>query len=205
MPVTLATERLLPPCRFLADYWEGLRAGRLLPRRSDVDPARMIPILSRIYILEAHAPGDIRFRLTGTDYVRLLGFEATGRNLIELTPAEERRGRAWGIWRTAELPCAVWFTRLMSFASGRTDTAQSLMLPLDSDRPGAPRQLIAITVLSDAKSWEGRLNAPLMGPSLDFGFLDIGAGVPDAGDPPADWAADLPVLPARVDTASTGS
>ena len=191
MPVSLPATTLLPPCRALVDYWEGLRAGNLLPRRGDVDPARMVPILSRIYILEAHAPNDIRFRLVGTDNVRLLGFEPTGQNLVDLTPVAERNLRAWRIWTLAAWPCAAWFTRAVASASGRTDIAHTVMLPLDPDRAGAPRQLIAVTALGDMEGKESRLSAPLMGPPLDFAFLDIGAGAPDSIQPPADWVADL--------------
>jgi hypothetical protein len=197
VPVRLLTDTLPPPCRFLVDYWQGLRAVRLLPRRSEIDPTRMVPILSALHILEAHAPDDVRFRLVGTNHVRLLGFEPTGKNLIELTPIEQRLTRAWRLWSLVERPCAAWLAIPVAFASGRHGLAQSIMLPLEPDRDGAPRQLISVTTLSDPEGWGGPLKEPMVGLSVEFAFLDIGAGVPDGIEPPAGWAA-------RVDSGSRG-
>jgi len=189
LPVTLSTETLPPPCRFLVEYWERLRGARLLPHRAEIDPLDMVPILSRLHIFEVRAPGEILFRLTGTDYVRLLGFEPTGKNLVTLTPAPLRRLRAWRTWILSVQPCAAWYTHAIAFEAGRSEVAQSVMLPLAPDRPGAPYQLIAVTALADL---DRRREGTTFGRALDFAFLDIGAGVPEGLEPPAEWSPMLP-------------
>ena len=43
------------------DYWEGLRDGRLVPKRSEIDPRALRKSLNHTFILEVNAPDNIRF------------------------------------------------------------------------------------------------------------------------------------------------
>ncbi|MEM1421046.1 MAG: PAS domain-containing protein, partial [Pseudomonadota bacterium] len=54
-----------PGLSLVEAYWEGLRAGRLVPRRADVDPRGIDQALEYSFILERIAPGMARFRLAG--------------------------------------------------------------------------------------------------------------------------------------------
>lgn len=59
-------------------YWESLRAGRLLPRRSEIDPRGIESALEYAFILERIAPGIARMRIAGSHLTDLMGMEVRG-------------------------------------------------------------------------------------------------------------------------------
>lgn len=66
-------------------YWAGLRHGRRLPRRSDIDPARIkrhLPLVSLTTVV--CGPRDYRMRLAGTELWGVYGGEITGRGLGDI-------------------------------------------------------------------------------------------------------------------------
>jgi hypothetical protein len=60
------------------DYWEGLRDGRLVPKRSEIDPRALRKSLNHTFILEARTPDNIRFRLAGSKLCDCMGMEMRG-------------------------------------------------------------------------------------------------------------------------------
>ena len=52
--------------QFLFGYWNEIRAGRLAPKRFEIEPARMGSVLPDTFILERAMSDDFHFRLTGT-------------------------------------------------------------------------------------------------------------------------------------------
>jgi hypothetical protein len=68
-------------------YWDRLRAGRIAPAWSEIDPAAIKPLLPHIIVTEfLDDPFDVRFRLTGTMIVEVYGEDFMGRNLRSLEP-----------------------------------------------------------------------------------------------------------------------
>jgi hypothetical protein len=59
-------------------HWENLRDGRLVPKRSDIDPRALRNALNYTFILEADAPNNIRFRLAGSKLCDCMGMEMRG-------------------------------------------------------------------------------------------------------------------------------
>ncbi len=62
----------------LFDYWDQLRANRLAPARTDVEPADIAALLPHTFVLEQTARNDARFRLAGEAVSDLIGMELTG-------------------------------------------------------------------------------------------------------------------------------
>ncbi len=62
----------------LLSYWEQLRAGRMAPMRSEIDPRQINSALGHTFILETDRVGGIRFRLAGINICDLLGMELRG-------------------------------------------------------------------------------------------------------------------------------
>ena len=60
------------------NYWESLRHGRLVPKRSEIDPRALQRSLDYTFILEASAPDNIRFRLAGSKLSDCMGMEIRG-------------------------------------------------------------------------------------------------------------------------------
>jgi hypothetical protein len=67
------------------EFWDGLREGRELPARTDIDPQDIVQILKYVILVDVlRDPTDFRFRLAGTDVVRRFGEELTGHRLSEV-------------------------------------------------------------------------------------------------------------------------
>lgn len=65
-------------------YWEGLRNGRLLPSRAQVDPRGLERALSYAFVAERIAPRVARFRVAGQHLTALMGMEVRGMPLTAL-------------------------------------------------------------------------------------------------------------------------
>lgn len=59
-------------------YWESLRQGRLVPKRSEIDPHVLRKSLNYTFILEAIKPDNIRFHLAGSILCSCMGMEMRG-------------------------------------------------------------------------------------------------------------------------------
>ena len=105
---------MFPVIKEVEAYWEGLRAGRLVPLRSEIDPREIRGALEHTFILEHTKLNEIRFRLAGNKLGDLLGMELRGMPAYALIAPECRenagpgsvgpptgalRPRAW--WREA--------------------------------------------------------------------------------------------------------
>jgi hypothetical protein len=81
----------LPQLRQLYDYWEGKRAGRHWPKRSDVDPVEMRFALGNIDLVEiSYDPIVFFFRISGSNIDRDEGFNMQGRTLDEYPLPQHR-------------------------------------------------------------------------------------------------------------------
>ena len=68
-------------------YWDRLRAGRIAPAWSEIDPAEIKGLLPHIIVTEfLNDPFDVRFRLVGTTIVDAYGEDFMGKNLRSLEP-----------------------------------------------------------------------------------------------------------------------
>jgi hypothetical protein len=123
-----------PAVRQVLAYWEGLRAGRAVPLRSEIDPRGIEGALEYAFILERIAPQVARFRLAGTHLSDLMGMEVRGMPITSLFTAAARD-------RVAERVEAVFKgpeTAELSLTSAGTPgkpalEARLLLLPLKSD------------------------------------------------------------------------
>ncbi|HWA45622.1 MAG TPA: PAS domain-containing protein [Hypericibacter adhaerens] len=71
--------------RQLAAYWAELRGDKPLPLKKDFDPARVVNLLPYLIVAEYHLdPLRIRYRLVGTEQVRHVGEDYTGKWLHEV-------------------------------------------------------------------------------------------------------------------------
>jgi hypothetical protein len=67
------------------DYWRAKRAGRAMPRRSDIDPAEIPTLLPHILITEMLDEGTrYRYRLAGSAVTEAFGRSLTGRYVDEI-------------------------------------------------------------------------------------------------------------------------
>lgn len=90
-PVASITE-CRPELQELHALWTRLRGARRMPSRGDFDPLEVPRLLSRIYLVDClpENPPERRYRvrLQGTEEVRTLGADWTGRFLHEVADRE---------------------------------------------------------------------------------------------------------------------
>lgn len=131
-----------PAIAQIDSYWEGLRNGRLMPTRAEVDPRGMEAVLEYAMLLEFVAPGVARVRVAGVHLSDLIGMDVRGMPLsVFFDPGH--RGRVAEILdqvvrgpRVAELKLSA------SAGIGRPSlTARMYLAPLKGEREARPRLL----------------------------------------------------------------
>lgn len=91
-------------------FWDGLRAGRRFPSRSDLDPLKLprhlLPHIGLIDVIDQDLP-DFRWRLIGTHMTAVMRRDSTGRTWRELYGEANFRNVALGPCSVLErgLPC----------------------------------------------------------------------------------------------------
>jgi len=82
-----------PKLRQFHDYWRSkIRSGRRFPARADIDPVEIPRLLPSILLIDVVRDFDsvrFRLRLVGTEYVRRIGRDHTGRWLEDGRPVSE--------------------------------------------------------------------------------------------------------------------
>lgn len=168
--------------RFIGAWlgWRG--AARRLPRRSMVELADIKELLGRVMLFELLGPDDIRIKVAGSQLRDHADFEATGRNLAELTPPEEWPIRRWRMATAATLPCGVHMVNIdTQTRSGDGAAFETLTLPIEPDEPGKPLLLMSnVAVLGGVYDPPVKDRPRLFHVAEDFRFrfLDLGAGIP---------------------------
>jgi hypothetical protein len=140
----------------LHDYWQGLRRGRSIPSRSDIDPVAIWSLLPNIHVSEwHHDPDRVRCRLAGTEIVAALGFEIRGRWLHEFHRDAQDLAETIALFRRVEALRAPIIGRTFD-ASGRlgVDTFEWVLCPLAED-DGAVTHFIGLEDYVSTKRYLG--------------------------------------------------
>jgi hypothetical protein len=113
-------------------YWQGKRAGRLMPARPDIDPAEITDLLPWIMLIDV-LPGDFRYRLIGTEVRQIAHRDYTG----ELLSAIEGKGPGSVVWSNCEevVRRKAPFSRCPPYVGPEPHfrNAENLLMPLSSD------------------------------------------------------------------------
>ncbi|MBZ8119354.1 PAS domain-containing protein [Roseovarius sp. LXJ103] len=123
-------------------YWTRMRRGGDVPRRSDIDPREIEPLLPNAFIIERIAPGLARLRIAGSHLSDLMGMEVRGMPISAFLTPGDRDALAQHMVRLFDEPAIVRLT--LSSASGSGAPALDgtlIMLPLRSDLGDISRAL----------------------------------------------------------------
>ncbi|WP_134679374.1 PAS domain-containing protein [Paracoccus ravus] len=135
----MGADRILHEVR---SYWNGLRDGRAVPCRADVDPRGMRRALDHAFILERIAPGAARIRLAGRHLVDLMGMEVRGMPICALLSTTSRGRFSDVLESTFKAPQIAEMTLCSQAAYGRPELqGKMLLLPLRSDLGDVTRAL----------------------------------------------------------------
>jgi hypothetical protein len=166
--------------RFI-EAWLGWRGpARIMPNRASLDIAVIPDLLDTVILFALDGPDQIRIKVAGTHLRDIADFEATGKTVAELTPAELLPLRSYRMRQMASWPCAGAMITLNRQTIGQAVVFESVTLPIEADATGKPRQLITkVTAIGGAFEPPASGRPKLM-PMVDrFAFLDIGAGTPE--------------------------
>jgi hypothetical protein len=76
-----------PKIKQLYAYWRSVHPPAGLPGRQHVDPVAIPGLLPHLFMVDVEGPPlRFRYRLVGTDYVRMMGHDLTGKYLDEVHP-----------------------------------------------------------------------------------------------------------------------
>lgn len=123
-----------PKIKKAYDYWQSKRHGDALPKRQDVDPAEIVPLLPNTLLVDVQVkPLDFVFRLVGTEVVRRYGREFTGKRLMDL----DLDGMNHDIFKeyalTVERREPEYFVDQYIMHNGRSMHFERILMPLSDD------------------------------------------------------------------------
>jgi hypothetical protein len=133
------------------DYWLSIAPPGLLPGRQHVRPEQMSRWLSRMWLLDVFRdPLRFRCRLVGSEMVRSIGHEVTGRWLDEVHPLSVSNPNSRQRFRiVAELGRPTWRRGPLRWARQPDfDLVESLLLPLAANGHLVDK-IIAVSVSFD--------------------------------------------------------
>lgn len=123
-------------------YWDSMRKMGDVPRRADIDPRGIEPLLENAMIIEKVAPGLARMRIAGTALSDLLGMEVRGMPLSALIDPQDRDTLADMLADLFERPATLDLSLKAETGLGRpVMNARLLLLPLRSDLGDISRAL----------------------------------------------------------------
>lgn len=143
--VTLRRTDTPTPDRHLAafqSYWNSMRKGGDVPRRSDIDPRGIEALLENAMIAERIAPGLARLRIAGSHLSDLMGMEVRGMPVSAFIAPEHRDELADALTELFERPAIIKLQLRAEGGIGRPAlTGQMMLLPLRSDLGDISRAL----------------------------------------------------------------
>ncbi|NOT70525.1 MAG: PAS domain-containing protein [Hyphomicrobium sp.] len=138
----------------LYTYWNDIRAGRLAPKRFEIEPSQIASMLPDTFILERIDSATFRFRLAGTRICETFGQEFRGINFLDLVGAEDRVTLQRQFSVIARQGAAGVFNVASETAGGETVRFELLILPLVHMRETVDRFLGSVALV-DHPAWIG--------------------------------------------------
>ena len=140
--------------KVLFNYWNDVRAGRLAPRRFDIEPAQISAVLPDTFMLERIASSIYRYRLAGTRICDQFQSEFRGVNFLDGWAPDDTETLNRDFTSMSEQGGAGLFTIEARNLSGGSVQFEVLVLPLVHTEGTIDRYLGSMSAL-EAPSWLG--------------------------------------------------
>ncbi|WP_299815341.1 PAS domain-containing protein [uncultured Jannaschia sp.] len=164
-PSGLRTMRTSPILNEAMRYWNTLREGADLPRRTALDPRAMSHIIGHAMILDRVHNGAIRARLGGHVMNDLMGMDVRGLPVRAFFELRDRDRAVELVNQVFETPASLEMDLLSQSPTGALLTGRMLFLPL-LDSAGAPTKALSVLVtdrvVSDPPRRFGITNATMV-------------------------------------------
>ncbi|MGD9670703.1 MAG: PAS domain-containing protein [Hyphomicrobiaceae bacterium] len=135
--------------QILYAYWNDVRQNRLAPRRFEIEPARIAPILSETFILERLDDDTYRFRIAGTRICDEFGTEFRGTNFLDGWTPDDRITLTRHLQTITTQGGAGILTFSVKTATEGCVTFECILLPLIHTRDTIDRLLGGLARLED--------------------------------------------------------
>lgn len=135
-------------------YWNEIRGTRQAPRRFEIEPARLAPILPEAFILERIGTSAYRFRLAGTRLCEIFGMEFRGRDFMDLWEHSDSLAVGHTLGRVADRGAVGLLEFEARGPSGRAVHFEALIAPLSQNNSVIDRFLGSISTTDNAH-WLG--------------------------------------------------
>jgi len=153
-------EQRQPVLALVEECWDGLRDGRPMPARHEIEPGALTGALANAFILERVAPGLARFRVAGSHLSALLGMEVRGMPISAMFEPHNRGRLAEALETAFATPAVVRAGLRCRGSIGRPALMGGMvLLPLGSGS-GEVRHLLG------ALSMGGRIGRPPRRPEI---------------------------------------
>jgi hypothetical protein len=145
------------------------------PKKSAIDPSKIKAILPHLVIYERKEAAVFHIRLMGTAAVERIGYDLTGRNLLEFFHYAAKDEAQRDLNRIVQQPCGQFLVVKDRFASGREALVEILRLPLSGETADV-RYIIGCTEERNTTSFaRPRGDEPeLIAERLESFFFDLG-------------------------------
>ncbi len=189
---------LFPALGRVEAYWEGLRNGRAMPARAEVDPRGIADVLQYAFVLERMAPGLARIRLAGMHLNDLMAMEVRGMPISAMFLPDARAEVQRAVQEVMETPAVVRLTLGSDTGFTRPPLeGQMMLLPL-RDAQGLVTRILGVL---ETRGRIGRGPRRFMIRDIETRAIDLtrarsdapGLGAPGLGAP----GLDAPGLGAR--------
>jgi hypothetical protein len=135
--------------RQLYAYWDRVRNGRNAPRRFEIEPGHIAPLLPETFIAESTGLPGCRFRLVGTKICQQFSKELRGTDLLSLFGPEDQDALA-SLLRTVFSKAAVGEVRFNAHTkTNRQVPFELVLMPLIHTGNTINRLLGAITAVEN--------------------------------------------------------
>ena len=184
------------PLRQAEAYWNALREGEPIPRRSQVDPRGLENILGQTFIVQRIAPGIGRFRLAGRDINALAGMEVRGMPISALFTPKGRKVLSAVLENMFETPAIAELSLATQARFARSPVpASMILLPLRTDTDDVSRALgvLACGDISGTAPVRFDVTGQDMRPVVQHGF-STETPLPDMADHLPPGMAEAPRL-----------
>jgi len=118
------------PLETLYSYWNGVRVGRLAPRRLEIDPATIAPLLADTFMLERVHDDSFQYRLAGTRVCDTLGGELRGQGFLQDFHENDRATLTYALRELSQWGAVVRLATLGIADARHTIDIESILLPL---------------------------------------------------------------------------
>lgn len=173
-----------PSCSPFVEAWLRWRGDALVPSRAQLDLNEIKRELAMVSMVEVRSPDEMVIRVAGSGITPFKGFDLTGMNLKDLTPAKDWPIRRHRIMSVVRHPCGGALLHEGRMGDELIHTVAMVVLPL---RPASPdgNPLVLMQLIrtdqpgvSPAEPISQHLPIP-----DEFSFIDIGAGTPASTEP----------------------